>query len=257
MPVLRRARDRGRRQLRRPLSLENLRGDGARSRCYALARTLHRPVAMRPSMWVLLALTGACAVDAVDAVGPDGPRPDPERQSGGGLPAPRCGTPCEEAGQCVGCGYSSHLCFGDVAFFTLGSGSCTADGAEGADAADLRLEIDGTAIAADRAGAAIVSSTLELVVHAGQHRLSILAPAAPGTYNCASSLSVVVQYTSPQGERAANRPVAGRLPCSITVASVGAVGQRVTGSLSAQVPTSAGTVVLSAAAFSVVRVPSP
>lgn len=205
-------------------------------------------------MWVFLAVTGACTVDAA---APDGSTADPDPPGGGGLPTPACGTPCESSGQCVGCSYSSHLCFGDTAFFSLGTGSCTADGATGADAAELSLDIDGTAITADRAAASIAGSTLELVAHAGQHRVSILAPAAPGTYACADSLAVIVQYTSPAGERAANRPVAGRLPCSITITSIGAVGERVVGSLSAQVPTTNGTVQLSALTFSVVRVPSP
>jgi hypothetical protein len=205
-------------------------------------------------MWVFLAVTGGCAVDTA---GSPGPSTADDESGGGGLPTPSCGTPCDSPGQCVGCGYSSHLCFGDVALFSLGTGSCTADGAPGTDAATFSLDVDGVMIAADRAGAAVLATSLELVVHAGQHRLSILAPAAPGTYDCATSLAVVVQYTSPSGERAANRPVAGRLPCSIAITSIGAIGERVEGSLSAQVPTTAGTVQLSASSFAVVRVPSP
>lgn len=208
---------------------------------------MHRP------MWVFLAITGGCAVESVGPMGPS----MSDDASGGGLPAPRCGTPCDAPGQCVGCGYSSHLCFGEVAQFTLGTGSCTADGASGTETAALALDVDTVMVTGDRAGAAVVGGSLELVIHAGQHRLSILAPAVPGTYACESSPTVVVQYTSPAGERAANRPVAGRLPCSVTLTAVGELGARVEGSLSVQVPTTTGTVALSAAAFSVARVPSP
>lgn len=208
---------------------------------------------MRAAMWVFVAVTGSCAVETA---GPTGPS-SADDESGGGLPTPHCGTACETTGACVGCGYSSHLCFGDVGWFTLGNGSCTADGTTGTDRAQLPLAIDGTSINADRAGASISGAYVELVAHAGQHRISVLVPSAPGTYDCAVTSPVVVQYTSPTGERSANRPVAGRLPCSITITAVGAVGERVEGALSAQVPTTTGTVTLDAATFSVVRVPSP
>lgn len=199
-------------------------------------------------MLLVVALCGGCSGATPTADGPG----DGSVGGGGGLPTPRCGQGF--CGNCVGCGVSSSLCFGQASWFTLGSGHCTASPAAGT----FDVSVDGTAFATEQVAGVVDGAYVEIVARSGERTIALLLPSAPGTYDCASSaFGGVVSYFETVNRGFFNRITSPRPACSVTITSVGPVGGRIEGSFSAMVTGPAATVQLGAGTFNVERVAFP
>jgi hypothetical protein len=198
---------------------------------------------------VVLVLVPVLGCSGSGAVAPDASDPG---GSCGGLPPPACGQ--GTCACCVGCSRRDQLCFGDPGFFELGTGSCVAPGTQGT----LQVTIAANAFAATQSGATISGADLEIVARNADQTVAMLAPATPGTYSCADA-SVVLSFAYySASQEAHNRPTSPRPACTVTVQSVGNVGDQVTGTFSATLSDGAGNPIdLANGMFSVPRLPYP
>jgi hypothetical protein len=149
---------------------------------------------------------------------------------------------------------SASLCFGEAAWFTLGSGQCTAAPAGGS----FEVSVDATAFTAEQVAAVVDGAYVEIVARSGEQTIALLLPSAPGTYDCGSTAFVgVVSYFQTAGRGFHNRITTPRPACTVRVTSVGPVGGRIEGAFSATVADPAANVELAAGTFSVERVAYP
>ena len=149
---------------------------------------------------------------------------------------------------------SSSLCFGEVGWFTLGSGQCTAAPVAGA----FDVSVDGTGFATEQVAGVVDGSYVEIVARSGERTIALLLPSAPGTYDCASTgFGGVVSYFETTTRGFFNRITSPRPACTVTITSVGPVGGRIVGSFSATVAGTAASVQLGAGTFNVERAAFP
>jgi hypothetical protein len=119
--------------------------------------------------------------------------------------------------------------------------TCTASSAGGTFAAD----VEAAPVTAGERAAAVVGSYVEIEAR-GVETFALLVPATPGDYSCADATKL--DYDAGNAAVAASAST-----CAVTPASIGDVGQPVTGTFSATV----GATSIANGTFSVGRVPYP
>jgi hypothetical protein len=199
---------------------------------------------MKYALYILL--TGCAGV-----VGDAQPMPDP---GGGGLPTPSCAeqTACSE---CVGCAAWDFACFGWEGVANLNAaGRCVATPTDG-----MVETSGGVAFVAEQAVAVVDGSYLAVSAHAGDAVVVLFAPATVGDHDCSSatSLAAIAYFANVDGIPGTDFRSAATSSCTLTVASVGDVGQRIEGSFSATLADwhASGATLQLAGSFSVIRAP--
>lgn len=204
-------------------------------------------------MWrFLVVFVAACTTGSVrgsDATSSpeqdQNPGPGPEA-----LPPPHCGEGLCNA--CAGCGVGAGLCFGSQPWFALGVGTCVADSA----AASITLTANGAAVALTEAAAAAPDAYVEISARSADHTLTFEVPATLGDATCSASYLGGFYYVD-GGTIYQNRSVSTRGPCTVSLTTIGAVGERIEGSFTATVTAASGATVDLAGTFSVTRVSYP
>ena len=162
------------------------------------------------------------------------PPPDPADESGGGLPTASCAQgPCSA---CVGCAVWEFGCFGWAGYTNLNSaGYCVASPAQGT----LQATVGGVDFVAAQAVAVVDSGNIAISARAGDELVVLFAPATAGVHDCASQLSsgalayFAVGEIGPTRDFRSPRQDAPVPSCSVTVTTVGEIGQRIEGSFAA------------------------
>jgi hypothetical protein len=202
---------------------------------------------------LLAAVTGSCAGNSANQPSTTDD-PSPGSCSGGGLPTPTCGK--GECGCCVGCSLKDGLCFGTGWRFVLGVGQCVAPPAAGT----LQVDIGTSRFVAEQVAAIVDDAYLEISARVADRTLVLQLPAVLGDGSCATS-TYLGEFAYYQGAlELRNRPALPTRPdCTVSLTKVGNVGERIEGSFSATVATSAGptTITLSNGTFSVERTAFP
>ncbi len=200
------------------------------------------------SFVVACALVLGCAGHSPPAT----PAPDAASELQCEVSAPaRCGAgPCQ---CCAACSLKTDLCLGNNVQFTFDAGTCIAAPATGS----FAVTIAGATFDATAAAGGVDGAYLELVAHAGDQTVALLVPSAPGDYSCASFDVTGISYF--QGDTLAlhNRPGSPRPACAVSVQSVGAVGQVLSGTFSATVTDGTTTLDLTGGVFNLTRSPYP
>jgi hypothetical protein len=185
--------------------------------------------------------------DASSDSPPIGPCVAPEA-----LPPPHCGTGAG-CSCCASCSISGELCFGAVTSVAVGIGQCVASPVPGS----VDMTAGAATFSATRTAAAVVDAYVEVSAQTDTQTLVLAVPGAPGTYSCSDPGSPIeIAFFSTASY--ANRPSNGARPaCTVTVTSVGAVGERIEGTFSATVTSGTTMLDLTNGVFSVERVAYP
>lgn len=175
----------------------------------------------------------ACLAGCAAPVGPEGtPTSNAPPETGGGLPTVNCAVGvCPD---CVGCSVRDFGCFGWGGNSTFNSpGKCKAAPTSGA----VQAKIAGVDFVATAAVAVVDHGMISLSAQAGAPLVVLYAPAAVGSYDCATWRAGVAYFAGrelgdPVDFRSA--PVLDGAPtCTLTVTRVGAVGELVEGAFTA------------------------
>jgi hypothetical protein len=205
-------------------------------------------------MKLALVLVAACSGKAAsthDAASTDGSPMVPCFADPEALPAPHCGQGTCQC--CVSCPIFDGLCFGPPAGISLGIGQCVASPVAGS----VDMRIGSAAFSATQVAGAVVGGEIEVSGTTDTQALTLVLPAAPGTYSCSDpSQAMQMTYVDPTGTYR-NQAGRARPVCTATVTSVGEIGQRIEGTFSVTLTAGSATLELTNGAFSVERVPFP
>jgi hypothetical protein len=207
---------------------------------------------MRCTVWLMLGLVG-CSESGVDAGRERTADAAADPGCSGGQPPAVCGSgdACE---CCLSCSIRDGLCFGG--YLSLGYGDCTASGV-----GSVTATIGADTYAATAVAAVLDGELVQISSATATGSLSLIVPAAVGTYACAAGDYVeiaVFSAATPAGYW--NRQTVPRIPCTVTVTAVGQVGGTVEGTVEATLQLASVTpteLELTAGSFSAPLVPFP
>ena len=196
----------------------------------------------------ILMLVTSCAGDLLgdaepDVQAPTSPDGDGCGGGGGGLPTRACGTVCT---CCVGCDVTNGTCMSLGPYFALGVGECY-----GSSPGTLTMVVDGVATVSTLTGAVADDSAVNVSASLQAGSFAMLIPAQLGTFDCAAGGAAWFVYSDGVTE-SWNRPTSPRAACSVTLATVGAIGERIDGTFAVSF-VGANSHELTAGSFSVVR----
>jgi hypothetical protein len=220
-----------------------------------------------PRARILVALSiaalSACNVSGTFGGSSDDPTPSDDDSSScdgeGALPPPNCG---EGACSCCGsCDVSRELCMTTDWSIGFGYGHCYPPRAKGSMAATIGVSpFVATEVAAVSNGSYIhVIGRIETTPDT-LRQISIQSVATLGTTDCVATPVIEISYAEGETRISNNAPrLVPRPPCSVTLTSIGAVGERIEGSFSVTLLDRApqGTVDITGGTFSVERVAYP